>query len=100
MDIKSRVIDILSDQLGIEKEKINMDSKIADDLGADSLGYLDVDGMVRACGLPENKFCLACFTGDYPVPFTAEDDKEVLERRRLRSVSLVPEEETRQGFLL
>ena len=69
-------------------------------LGADSLGYLDVDGMVRACGLPANKFCLACFTGDYPVPFTAEDDKEVLERRRLRSVSLVPEEETRQGFLL
>ena len=69
-------------------------------LGADSLGYLDVDGMVRACGLPAKKFCLACFTGDYPVPFTPEDNKEVLERRRDSSVSLVPEEESRQGFLL
>ena len=69
-------------------------------LGADSLGYLDVDGMVRACGLPAKKFCLACFTGDYPVPFAPEDNKEVLERRRDQSVSLVPEEESRQGFLL
>ena len=69
-------------------------------LGADSLGYLDVDGMVRACGIPAKKFCLACFTGDYPVPFAPEDNKEVLERRRDPSVSLVPEEESRQGFLL
>ena len=69
-------------------------------LGADSLGYLDVDGMVRACGIPAKKFCLACFTGDYPVPFAPVDNKEVLERRRDQSVSLVPEEESRQGFLL
>ena len=69
-------------------------------LGADSLGYLDVDGMVKACKLPASKFCLACFTGDYPVPFTPEDDKEVLERRRDQAVSLVPEEEARQRFLL
>ena len=69
-------------------------------LGADSLGYLDVDGMVRACGIPAKKFCLACFTGDYPVPFAPEDNKEVLERQRDRSFSLVPEEESRQGFLL
>ncbi len=69
-------------------------------LGADSLGYLDVDGMVKACKLPASKFCLACFTGDYPVPFAPEDDKEVLERRRDQAVSLVPEEEARQRFLL
>ena len=42
MDIKSQVIDILSDQLGIEKEKIKNDSKIADDLGADSLDTVEV----------------------------------------------------------
>ncbi len=42
--------------------------EIRDYLGADSIGYLDVPGMVRATGLPENDFCLACFTGDYPVP--------------------------------
>jgi len=70
-------------------------------LGADSLGYLDVDGMVRACGIPAKKFCMACFTGDYPVAFAPEDNnKEILEHRRERSVSLVPEEESRQRFLL
>ena len=69
-------------------------------LGADSLGYLDVDGMVRACKLPASKFCLACFNGDYPVPFAPEDDKGVLERRREQTASLVPEEEVRQRFLL
>jgi amidophosphoribosyltransferase len=70
-------------------------------LGADSLGYLDVDGMVRACGIPAKKFCMACFTGDYPVAFAPEDsNKEILEQRRERSVSLVPEEESRQRFLL
>ena len=69
-------------------------------LGADSLGYLDVDGMVRACKLPASKFCLACFNGDYPVPFAPEEDKGVLERRREQAASLVPEEEVRQRFLL
>ena len=69
-------------------------------LGADSLGYLDVDGMVKACKLPASKFCLACFTGDYPVAFTADNDKGVLERRREQASSLVPEEEVRQRFLL
>jgi len=42
MDIKSQVIDILSDQLGVEKDKIKLDSKIADDLGADSLDTVEV----------------------------------------------------------
>ena len=69
-------------------------------LGADSLGYLDVDGMVKACKLPASKFCLACFTGDYPVAFAADDDKGVLERRREQAASLVPEDEVRQRFLL
>lgn len=51
-------------------------------LGADSLGYLNVEGMVRATGRPENEFCRACFTGDYPVPFDASFDKLIMEKRR------------------
>jgi amidophosphoribosyltransferase len=47
--------------------------------GADSLGYLSVDGLIRAVGMPRNSFCLACFTGDYPVPVQLEFDKLVLE---------------------
>ncbi len=51
-------------------------------LGVDSIGYLDVEGMVRATQQSVNQFCLACFTGNYPVPFDKELDKHVMERRR------------------
>ena len=37
-------------------------------LNADSLGYLSLEGMVRATGRSANEFCLACFNGRYPVP--------------------------------
>lgn len=48
-------------------------------IGADSLGYLSIEGLVRAVGLPRDTFCLACFTGDYPVPVQLEMDKLELE---------------------
>ena len=66
---------------------------IKDYLGVDSIGYLDVKGMVRATGLPENEFCLACFTGEYPVEFDPELDKFIMERRQTRSY-LLPENHT------
>jgi amidophosphoribosyltransferase len=34
---------------------------------SDSLGYLSLDGMIKASGLPKEKLCLGCFTGEYPV---------------------------------
>jgi amidophosphoribosyltransferase len=41
-------------------------------VGLDSLGYLSIEGLVGATGLPESNFCLACFDGQYPVePDTA-----------------------------
>lgn len=39
---------------------------MAADLGADSLFYLPVDAVARCIGLPEDKLCRACVTGDYP----------------------------------
>ncbi|MCL0078196.1 amidophosphoribosyltransferase [Dehalococcoidia bacterium] len=48
-------------------------------IGADSLGYLSIDGLIEAVGLPREGFCLACFTGDYPVPVQLEMDKLALE---------------------
>jgi len=35
-------------------------------IGADSLGYLSLEGMIRAVGRSMGQFCVACFTGDYP----------------------------------
>ena len=53
--------------------------QIAEAIGADSLSFLSVDGLIRAVGLPRELFCLACFTGDYPVPVQLEMDKLALE---------------------
>ena len=40
---------------------------IRDYLGLDSLTYLSLDGLVEATGLERDSFCLACYTGVYPV---------------------------------
>ncbi|MFC1977494.1 amidophosphoribosyltransferase [Chloroflexota bacterium] len=53
--------------------------EIRDIIGADSLGYLSVDGLIKAVALPKDAFCLACFTGDYPIPVQIEMDKLALE---------------------
>ncbi|MBN8247269.1 MAG: amidophosphoribosyltransferase [Verrucomicrobia bacterium] len=57
---------------------------IRDFLNADSLGYLTEEGMVRATGHPKDRFCLACFNGDYPVKFQSGMEKHLLEQRRNR----------------
>src|SRR5213079_3451009 len=41
-------------------------------LGADSLGYLSLDGMLKATGADPSHFCHACFTGDYRVGMEPE----------------------------
>jgi amidophosphoribosyltransferase len=48
-------------------------------IGADSLGYLSIPGLIKAVGLPRENFCLACFTGDYPIPVQLEMDKLAME---------------------
>jgi amidophosphoribosyltransferase len=53
--------------------------EVRDFIGADSLGYLSIDGLIKAVGLPKETFCLACFTGDYPIPVQIEMDKLALE---------------------
>ena len=42
--------------------------EIGQSIGADSLGFLSVEGMVAASGQKADDLCLACFTGDYPIP--------------------------------
>jgi amidophosphoribosyltransferase len=54
-------------------------SEVRDYIGADSLGYMSIDGLIKAIGLPKEMFCLACFTGDYPIPVQIEMDKLALE---------------------
>ncbi len=49
-------------------------------IGADSLGYLSVEGLLKTVGGTLNTFCAACFTGKYPIPVQLEMDKLALER--------------------
>src|SRR6266850_666559 len=57
-------------------------------LNADSLHYLSIGGMVKATGLPENSFCMACYDGRYPVAFDPAVDKHIIERRNGRIPSV------------
>ena len=36
-------------------------------IGADTLGYLSIEGLVSAAGLPDSEFCTACFSDNYPI---------------------------------
>ena len=44
--------------------------------------------MVQATGLPRDSFCMACYDGNYPVPFDPAVDKHIIERRSGRVASL------------
>jgi amidophosphoribosyltransferase len=41
---------------------------IAKELGATSLAYLSLDGLLKATGVEADCFCTACFSGEYPCP--------------------------------
>ena len=53
--------------------------EIREFIGADTLGYLSVKGLMKVVGGEGGGFCDACFTGNYPVPVQLELDKLVLE---------------------
>ena len=46
-------------------------------LTADTLGYLSVEGMLKGVSSAPDRFCVACFSGDYPIPFTEEEIRQL-----------------------
>jgi amidophosphoribosyltransferase len=42
-------------------------------IGADTLGYVSVEGMIAASEQPRTRLCTACFTGEYPIPLPEEE---------------------------
>jgi len=53
-------------------------SEIAQHVGADSLGYLSVEGLEQVVG-PGSGHCRACFTGEYPVSVADDTTKAMFE---------------------
>lgn len=52
--------------------------EIRDHIGADSLAFLSLNGMMRAVGESEG-YCNACFTGQYPIPVNSAQAKLAFE---------------------
>src|SRR5436189_4620151 len=51
----------------------NSVEQIREHLGVDTLGYLTLDGMLRAAGGDPGEFCHACFSGEYPTDIPEDD---------------------------
>jgi amidophosphoribosyltransferase len=51
---------------GLEVEEIRRS------IGADSLSYVSMEGLIAATTIDENKLCTACFTGKYPIAVPAD----------------------------
>jgi amidophosphoribosyltransferase len=65
------------DELIAGRESI---AEIMASIGADSLGYVSLEGLIAATTVPAGRLCRACFDGRYPIPVAeAERGKHVLE---------------------
>jgi len=48
-------------------------------IGADSIGYLSLEGLLNAINMPNGGFCTGCLTGNYPVQIDRSQTKYTLE---------------------
>jgi len=60
--------------------------EIAEELCADSLAYLSMEGVYEAIGTPREAHCDACFTGEYPLG----DPEEANGKFALEGIAVVP----------
>jgi amidophosphoribosyltransferase len=51
--------------------------QICRSIGADSLGYVSLDSLVRATGVRPDQLCRACFDGSYPVPLPEAEARQL-----------------------
>jgi amidophosphoribosyltransferase len=71
IDFASRA-ELIAGSLAVEE--------IRESIGADSLGFVSLAGLIEATTLPASQLCVGCFTGKYPVPVTeSEQGKNLLE---------------------
>jgi amidophosphoribosyltransferase len=60
-------------------------AEITEHVGADSLGYLSLEGLYRAVRVEESRLCTACLTGSYPISVDFAADKLALERQPIKA---------------
>ena len=72
----------MPDQDELIGSRLDVES-IREHVGADSLSYLSLEGMLSATQIPTDGFCTACFSSNYPIPIPADQlqNKHVLEEK-------------------
>jgi amidophosphoribosyltransferase len=50
--------------------------EIREFIGADSLAYLSLEGMLGSVSGPKDSYCTACWTGNYRVPLSPQDTRQ------------------------
>jgi amidophosphoribosyltransferase len=63
-------VDMKTKDQFIARGKTNQE--ITEEIGADSLAYISIDGLVKSIGMPKQNLCLSCLTGEYPVSIPGE----------------------------
>jgi len=58
--------------------------EIRDYLGVDSLHYLSHEGMLSCVKMEADKYCTACFSGDYPIDVTEPVEKFAMEHGQMK----------------
>lgn len=56
--------------------------EICEMIGADSLGYISVEGLIRSIHKTNNDLCVACFNGDYPIDVPKSASKFMFETNK------------------
>ena len=54
------------------------DAQIRDWIGATSVNYISIEGLIRGLGLQKNELCLACVNRKYPTDVRAAQDRVAL----------------------
>jgi amidophosphoribosyltransferase len=63
-------------------------------VGADTLGYLSLEGLQRAVGPKHSNYCTSCYTGQYPVAFPRDENAYLQLTLKLDALKAsLPEEE-------
>ncbi len=62
--------------------------EIEEHLAVDSLGYLSLDGMLKAAGNDPSHYCHACFSGDYPIPCEEEAKEQAAQTAARRTITV------------
>ena len=50
--------------------------EICEQIGADSLAYLSIEGLLNCLSGSADSYCTACWSGDYPLPPTPDSESQ------------------------